>query len=179
MDRILYCSDTWRLRADSGLRLPNEPVAAKTVAAIEQLQVQLLGPLERKYGPVRLTYGFAGPALQAAVRRRAREAGRRPSISPSNDQHAGHELNRAGERICRRDGIAVDLMVPGVSSDVVAQWVVDRLPFDRIYLYAPQRHFHLSWAPEPLGQVVRLMPRGNGLTYPKILRRSGGQPLKL
>ena len=130
-----------------------------------------LSPLEKHYGVVLLAYGFAGPELVTAVEARAAAGSWLPNISPRGDQHAGHELNSRGNRICERDGIAVDLRVPGKSSLEVAHLVIDNLPFDRIYLYDAARPFHMSWAPDPIGQVVEMCVAATGAQYPKVIVR--------
>ena len=124
-----------------------------------------------------LTYGFAGHELVKAIRKRAAAGGWLPNISPGGDQHAGHELNTLGNRICKHDGIAVDLRVPGVPSDVVAQFVIDTLPFDRIYLYSPTQSFHLSWAPERLrvGQVIQMVLTASGRLIPRVIVKGRGR----
>jgi hypothetical protein len=166
---LLHCCETWHVRAGEGRVIPNLPTEPETWAAIASMQSVLLTPLERRFGVVVLTYGFAGPELVKAIEERAAEGGWLPNISPRGDQHAGHERNRLGNRICKRDGIAVDLRVPGQDSLVVAQWVVDNLPFDRIYVYDSVRPFHLSWAPEPVAQVVRMVTTASGRLMPRVL----------
>jgi hypothetical protein len=133
------------------------------------MQIALLRPLYERFGAVVLTYGFAGPELVKVVKKRAAEGGWLPNISPTNDQHAGYELNSRGKRICKHGGIAVDLRVVGVSSEVVAQWVMVNLPFDAIYLYDAERPFHMSWAREPRGTVVRMLPIKAGRLIPKVI----------
>jgi len=123
-----------------------------------------------------LTYGFAGPELLKAVKLRAQKGAWLPNISPIGDQHAGHERNQRGNRICKRDGIAVDLRVPGHSSEDVANWVIETLPFDRIYLYGGDKPFHLSWSPEPIGQVIRMKLTERGFLYPRVERRGAPPP---
>ena len=166
---VLHCCETWHVRAREGVLLPNRPEQPETWAAIRSLETELLEPLEKRYGIVTLTYGFAGPELVAAVQARASAGGWLPNITPHGDQHAGHELNARGNRICKRDGIAVDLRVPGQSSLDVAKWVIDNLRFDRIYLYAAERAFHMSWAPDPVGQVVEMCIAASGAQYPKVV----------
>lgn len=170
---FLHCCETWHVLAALGERLPNRPKEQATWDAIASMQRELLAPLEARYGIVTLTYGFAGPELLKAIENRAAEGGWLPSISPRGDQHAGYELNTLGNRICRRDGIAVDLRVPGVSSEEVAEWVIATLPFDRIYLYSATRPFHMSWAPEHLrvGQVIRMVPLTSGGLMPRVVVR--------
>ena len=110
-----------------------------------------------------MTYGFAGPELIKAIKKRAAEGRWFPNICPETDQHAGHELNTRGTRICKHDGISVDLRIPGRSADEVSDWVRANLAFDAIYLYDPDDPFHLSWSPEPRGTVIRMVPKKNGV----------------
>lgn len=172
---FLHCCETWQVLAAQGEMLKNRPVQRETWKAMEAMQRELLMPLEERYGVITLTYGFAGPELIKAIQKRAREGSPAwlPNISPNGDQHAGHELNTRGNRICKRDGIAVDLRVRGQSSEDVAQWIIDNLPFDRIYLYNAKQSFHLSWAPAHLrvGQVVRMVPTTSSRLMPKVVVR--------
>ena len=166
---ILHCCDTWHALARDGRLLQNRPLQVETLTALEWLQTELLRPLEEEFGLVLLTYGFAGHELLQAVRARAAAAGRSPSIAPELDQHAGYELDERGARICERDGIAIDLQIPEHGSDRVRDWIVGRLPFDRIYFYGDDRPLHLSWAPEPIGQVVEMLPAANGRLMPRVV----------
>jgi len=164
---LLHCCDTWHALASAGTLLPNRPLQPETWEAMRRLQDDLLRPLEEHFGVVEITYGFAGPDLVKAIRKRAVEGGWLPNINPPTDQHAGHELNTRGTRTCKHDGFAVDMRVPGVSSVIVSDWVRANLPFDAIYLYSPDRPFHMSWSPTPRGTVIRMMPKKNGVgLYP-------------
>jgi hypothetical protein len=166
---FLYCCNTWHALATVGTFLPNRPAEIATENAIREMQRTLLRPLEEHFGVVMLTYGFAGRELIKAVRKRAAHGGWLPNINPETDQHAGHELNSRGGRICKLDGIAMDLCIPNKSSEDVAQWVIDNhLPFDTIYRYGPRKPFHMSWAPEPRGTVIRMTTKKNGVgLYPQ------------
>ena len=171
---VLHCCETWHALAREGRVLENRPVQLQTWTAIECLHNELLRPLEEEFGVVVLTYGFAGRELVKAVQERATAGGWRPNVSPDVDQHAGYELNTLGNRICKRDGIAVDLLVPGRSSIEVRNWIVGRLPFDRIYSYGHDRPLHLSWAPEPVGQVVEMSTKAAGTLMPKVVVEGRG-----
>src|SRR5262245_20465809 len=177
---FLHCCETWHVHAQAGTMIANRPKEPETWEAIRQMQSQLLAPLEERYGVVTLTYGFAGPEQLKAVKLRAQKGGWLPNISPIGDQHAGHERSLQGKRICKRDGIAVDLRVPGHSSEDVANWVIENLPFDRIYLYDGDKPFHLSWSPKPVGQVIRMKQAKSGFLYPTVVRkgRSVGRSAK-
>lgn len=170
---FLHCCETWHVRAAKGIILPNRPIQPQTWAAIAGMQRDLLSPLEKQFGVLTLTYGFAGPELVKAIKKRAREGNWLPNISPATDQHAGHELNTWGNPICKRGGIAVDLRVPGVPSDVVWTWAIANLPFDRIYLYTPEQSFHMSWVEPHLrhGQVVQMLPTKAGGLVPRVVVR--------
>jgi hypothetical protein len=166
---LLTSTDTLRLLAARGEILENLPKEPETWEAIRQMEAQLLTPLLQHFGPFHISYGFASAALVRAIRARARQEGRTPQIAPHLDQHCGHERNRSGRRICTRDGLAVDLQIPDVSSEDVAAWIIANLPFDRLYLYGPDRPLHLSWSPQPLGQVVRLIRLPSGRLLPRVL----------
>jgi len=170
---LLHCCETWHVLAAAGERIENHPEKQETWDAIAGMQRDLLAPLEERYGVVVLTYGFAGRELVKAITKRAMAGGWLRNITPKLDQHASYELNSNGNRICDRDGIAVDLRVPGQSSDDVSTWVLENLPFDRMYLYGPDRPFHMSWAPEAtrVGQVVRMMPKAGGGLRPQVTVR--------
>jgi hypothetical protein len=171
---ILHCCETWHALAREGRILDNRPEQNETWTAIEWMQNELLRPLEEEFGVVLLSYGFAGSELVAAVRSRAATAQRPPGIAPELDQHAGYELDAHGARICERDGIAVDLHVPGRPTGTIRDWIASRLPFDRLYFYADDRPLHLSWAPEPIGQVVEMRVQAGGAATPRVVVRGRG-----
>jgi hypothetical protein len=171
---ILHCCDTWHALAREGRVIANRPEQLQTWTAIGLLHDELLRPLEEEFGVVVLTYGFAGPEMVKTVRQRAVAGGWLPNVSPDGDQHAGYELNSLGNRICERDGIAVDLHVPGRSSGEVRDWILGRLPFDWIYFYGDDRPLHLAWAPEPIGQVVEMRTTGAGKLMPKVVVKGRG-----
>lgn len=170
-DRFFTCSDTWQAEAAAGRLLHNRPEQPATLRAIEQFRAVLLDPLERKFGRALLTCGFAGPEMVRAVRSRATREGRLPNIHPPGDQHAGHELGPRGGRICKRDGIAADLLVPDVTTSAIVDWARKNLPFDRIYFYGDARPFHLSWAPEPVGRVFQMVELATGRLLPRVVAR--------
>ncbi|HNH47294.1 MAG TPA: hypothetical protein PKY30_09665 [Myxococcota bacterium] len=166
---LLHSTDTLRLLAARGEVLENRPLQPETWEAIRHMEELLLQPLFHHVGPFHISYGFAGPTLLRAIRAQAFLEGRNPQIAPHLDQHCGYERSRSDRRICTRDGLAVDLRVPDRSSDDVAAWIIKNLPFDRLYLYGPDRPLHLSWAPQPLGQVVRLTKGPSGRLIPRVL----------
>jgi hypothetical protein len=149
---LFACSDTARALGQQGTPLVNRPQDAATWEALRSPERELLEPIAQEFGVVAITYGFAGPELVRAVRKRATADHRLPNINRRTDQHAGHERNTTGQMICSRGGVAVDLTVTGVASMDVTDWVSRNLPFDRLYRYPPisstdptDRPFHLSW----------------------------------
>lgn len=142
-------------------QVDNVPRQEQTFAAIERLCRDVLDPLTERFGPIRITYGFAGPRLTRLVPGR---------IDKSLDQHAGHELKPRGDGpICPRGGQAVDLVRPGVSSVDLARWIADNTPFDRLYLYGPGRPLHVSVGPQESRAIVAMVEGPSGRRIPRKL----------
>jgi hypothetical protein len=158
---LIECGSTFEGHSDrynlglEGAPLLNLPKLAATWSGLSALATYILDPAEAQFGAVRVTYGFAGPALVRAIRKRARAEGRSPRIHPPVDQHAGEEM-LDGARICDRPGVAVDFEVPGVSSATIAAWLLKNAPIDRLYLYGEHQPLHVSWAPQPNGLAYRM-----------------------
>lgn len=124
---FIACSDTYkRLQREGGIdNIPRQP---ETFDSMRRMAVAILDPVREHFKqPVILTYCFSGPALTKVLRTQSY-----PNITPAGDQHVGSELNRNGNLICKRRGIAVDFYVAGTSSWEVARWVVQNTPFDRL-----------------------------------------------
>ncbi|MBP8134145.1 MAG: hypothetical protein KAY13_07730, partial [Zoogloea sp.] len=51
----------------------------------------------------------------------------------------------------------------------VAKWIAEMLPFDRMYVYGPDRPIHLSYGPSHSRQVTVMM-QGAKRLYPKTLK---------
>ena len=92
---------------------------------------------------IRLTYGFCSPALACAIRERGGGL-----IDPARDQHAAHELNRRGTRVCQRLGAAVDFVVEDEDMLDVARRMAANTPLDRLYVHGQDRPIHVSHGPE-------------------------------
>lgn len=155
---LLECGETWQRLASAnppGALLPQQP---QTWQGLAELACALLDPLIERYGPLRLTYGFAGPAL-------TRHIGAR--IAPRLDQHAGSERNGRGQPVCPRLGQACDFAVPGVASGEVARWIVASLPFDRLYLYGDERPLHLSYGPDHARAAFAMLAGPGGRRVPR------------
>lgn len=160
---FVACGETYHhLSKERGAPFDNTPRATATFAAIEGLCREVLDPLVRRFGEIQLTYGFASPALTRHIQGR---------IHPPGDQHAGHELGRAGKPICSRLGFAVDFAVPGTSSVDVARWIADCTAFDRLYVYEPERPLHVSVGPETCRQIVMMRRGPSGRRMPRVVKR--------
>jgi len=157
---LVACGDTWRrLTAEAGgAPFDNVPRSEATYAAMRALCAAVLDPVGRRFGPIELTYAFASPRLTRHIHGR---------IHPPVDQHAGHEIGRAGRPVCPRLGLAADFRVPGVDGREVARWVAERTAFDRMYVYAPDRPLHVSVGPEDKRQVVLMVRGPSGRLVPR------------
>lgn len=154
---LIECGETWQRTG-----IDNRPQRAESYNALHALAVELLDPLIDYFGMIRLTYGFASPALTRQIPAR---------IAPALDQHAACELNRLGKLICPRRGAAVDFIVEDEDMLEVARWITQHLPFDRMYVYGPDRPLHLSHGPDASRQVTMMLPgrAANGRLYPRTL----------
>lgn len=152
---FIECGETWQRT-----QVFNTPVLAESYNALHALATTLLTPLIDYFGMIRLTYGFAGPELVRHISSR---------IAPALDQHAAHETNRRGKPICPRLGAAVDFIVDDEDMIDVAKWIAEMLPFDRMYVYGPDRPIHLSYGSSHSRQVTVMMQGAKGL-YPKTLK---------
>jgi hypothetical protein len=150
---LIETGETWHR-----LRIANLPAEAETWNALRQLAKQILDPVFDHFGHVVITYGFSSPALTRRIGSR---------IDPSRDQHAGHELRPNGKPICPRLGQAVDFRIEGVSSGLIAAWIVNHLPFDRLYFYGSHNPIHVSVGPQQAGAIVDMMIGPSGRRVPQ------------
>jgi hypothetical protein len=160
---LIACGETCAcLLAESDRPQPfdNLPREAETFAAMRTLCAVVLDPAVNHFGPIELTYGFASAQLTREIK---------AHIHPPLDQHAGHELNQAGQPICPRLGLAVDFFVPKVDSRLVASWIVENTAFDRLYFYKPDRPLHVSVGPENARQIVDMREGPSGRRVPRVL----------
>jgi hypothetical protein len=161
---LIACGETWRrLTAASppGQPFDNLPRAEETFAAMRALCAAVLDPLTHRFGRPDLTYGFASAALTRQIHGR---------IHPPLDQHAGHELNRAGNPVCPRLGLAVDLLVPGADARAIAAWIAEHTAFDRLYYYGPDRPLHVSVGPATTRQLVEMRRGPSGRLVPRVVK---------
>lgn len=150
---LIEAGETWHR-----LRIANLPAEAETWNALRRLATKILDPVYEQFGRVVITYGFASPALTRQIRSR---------IDPSRDQHAGHELRPNGTPICPRLGQAVDFRIEGVSSGLIAAWIANHLPFDRLYFYGSDKPIHVSVGPQQARAIVDMMIGPSGRRVPQ------------
>ena len=152
---FISCSETYQ-----AVLVKNDPNRDATYNFITQLANDILEPCLAEFGNLKLTYGFCSHGLSSAIKKR------RGGIHPPLDQHAGMELNAKGDLICSRGGMAADFHCLPISSLEVAKFIVERLPFDRLYFYGEGRPIHVSVNKELVSQIVimkksktRVVPR--------------------
>jgi hypothetical protein len=156
---VIECGETWAALAATQ-PTDNVPRQRASILGIARLCADVLDPLVDQFGRIELTYGFASPALTRHIRAR---------IAPRLDQHAGCELGRTGRLVCGRRGQAVDLIVPGVPSHLVARWIAAETPFDRLYFYGRDRPLHVSVGPDDSRAVVWMRGVGEGRRVPFVI----------
>jgi hypothetical protein len=111
-------------------------------------------------------YGFASEALSRKIESEANKRGVHSRISHRDDQHAGHERKRNGDPVCKHLGQAVDFCVPGVSSDELALWVAENLPFDSLHFYGADTPIHVSVGDKARRNMIARLPDKDGKRAP-------------
>ena len=149
---LIECGETQKKMGMANL--PQEP---DTYTALLELAKNVLDPVVDYYGMVKLTYGFCSQALAKNITRR---------IAPKLDQHACHEKQRGGRFVCERMGAAVDFLVEDEDMEEVARWIVERLPFDRLYFYGRNRPIHVSYGPANSRAAFRMIESVRGTLIP-------------
>ncbi|WP_419831849.1 hypothetical protein [Endozoicomonas atrinae] len=160
---LVCCGETYE-QGD----VKNIPQQSETWHSIKELAINVLDPVREYFGSLQLTYGLATPELVSAIRRRARKENRTPNIYPSLDQHAGSELDSRGTLVCRDQGLACDFYCDGVSSELVADWVIKECNFDKLYYYGSNRPIHVSVSLLRRKSVV-LVRRKERKVTPKVI----------
>jgi hypothetical protein len=135
------------------------PAHPDTYSALLDLAVHVIDPIIEYFGMIRLTYGFCSASLARSI------SGR---VSPSLDQHAGHECKRGGTLICDRLGAACDFIVDDEDMEEVALWIAAHTPFDRLYFYGKGRPIHVSFGPQHSRQFVDMKVSDLGRLYPRL-----------
>lgn len=140
------------------LGVHNIPLRPETYNAFYALATQVLDPVVEYFGRIALTYGFCSPMLGKNIKRR---------VAPKLDQHAGCELNSRGTLICARGGAACDFLVEDESMREVADWIIQNVPFDRLYYYGDNRPLHVSFGPEDSREAYEIRETSTGNALPR------------
>lgn len=154
---LIECGETQQATG-----IANLPEQIESYDALLALAEQVLDPVIDWFGMIRLTFGFCSPALARKIPGR---------IDPKRDQHAAHERNRLGNLVCDRLGAAADFIVTDEDMLEVARWVAHNTPFDRLYFYGNDLPVHVSFQPEPHGQVVIMRATAAGRLVPRVVAR--------
>jgi hypothetical protein len=141
--------------------IDNNPKSSESKNALELLINEILIPLERKFGKIKITYGFTSAKLQQYISKHS-PAGTAPKL----DQHSASELNVAGRQICERNGASCDIIIENYSSSAVVRYIVSKLNYDRIYFYGAQRPIHVSVSDTPIKHLQIMRNSINGKRYP-------------
>jgi hypothetical protein len=136
----------------------NIPLRPETYNALHALATQILDPLIDYFGGIRLTYGFSCAGLASKIERR---------IAPKLDQHSSCEVGRSGALVCSRGGAACDFLVEDESMREVADWIIENLPFDRLYYYGHDRPLHVSYGPQGCREAYEMRASASGALVPR------------
>lgn len=136
---------TWHQQKHTNYKGANQATDHESQQALQQLCRNLLEPVEKQFAKIIITYGFTSFDLLNYIKKNSPG-----DMAPELDQHAAFELNSRGNRICKRDGAACDIFVAGYENQmhVIAQYIINELPFDRLYFYGSDRPIHISFGPE-------------------------------
>ncbi|GAA6185583.1 hypothetical protein NBRC116595_28310 [Aliiglaciecola sp. NS0011-25] len=119
--------------------IPNIPRAIETKRFLEYLIAEILIPVERQFGNIKITYGFTSKELARYIAKFSPQG-----TAPKLDQHAGCEINSNENTVSKRSGCACDFIVSNYSMIEVTRYIVKTLNFDRLYFYGEQRPIHVS-----------------------------------
>ena len=120
----------------------NTPIKNESIDALNNLMQYLLNPIQNKFGEITITYGFTSFELLKYIKKNSPG-----NMAPELDQHASFEVNSKGNRICKRDGAACDILVEGFENQmhIVAKFIINELPFDRLYFYGSDCPIHITF----------------------------------
>lgn len=161
--QLIECGET-----QTRLGIANLPKSPDTYNALHDLATQLLDPVVDYFGSIRLTYGFCSAELGKHITKR---------VAPELDQHASFECSGSGRPICLRGGAACDFIVDDEDMQEVADWIIERLPFDRLYFYGSDRPIHLSSAPSEAREAYAMTKHASGRLVPRRYPAQGSGDL--
>lgn len=153
---LVECGETQRQ-----LGIHNTPAQPETYNALFALATKILDPVIEYFGSIVLTYGVCCGELGKHIKR---------DVAPRLDQHASHELNSRGRRICERDGASCDFIVEDEDMREVAGWIQENLPFDRLYFYGEHRPIHVSFSSARSGEAYEMTRSTSGRLIPRRLQ---------
>ena len=124
-----------------GISIHNSPKEVASINSILILIEAILLPVSKKFGEIKITYGFVSPELNRYIQRNSSSG-----TYPSTDQHAASELNQANNQICNRHGLACDFIVNDYENQMgqIMLFIVNNLDFDKIYYYGNDKPLHVS-----------------------------------
>jgi hypothetical protein len=154
---FIECGET---QAETGVE--NTPQQPESFNALHDLASKILDPVIDYFGGIKLTYGFCSHRLSKHIKSR---------IAPDLDQHAAFERTSAGKLICDRSGAACDFIVPDEDMEEVCYWIMENLPFDRLYFYGKTRPIHVSYAETPQGAAYEMRVTATGRRVPRAMKR--------
>lgn len=156
---LIECGET---QLSSGVE--NVPRQPESFNALHDLATKILDPVIDYFGGIKLTYGFCSHTLSKHIKGR---------IAPQLDQHASYECSSRGKLICDRGGAACDFIVPDEDMEEVGRWIVENLPFDRLYFYGKARPIHVSYAEKPQGVAYEMRESATGRRIPRPFSNGG------
>lgn len=154
---LIKCGETFQRDPT----INNIPQSNETFEAIASLCQNILDPIQERFGEVILTYGFASNNLTKKINK---------NIYPKLDQHSGYEKNSKGVHICKRLGLACDFYIEKIDMNIIAKFIIENLPFDRLYFYESDRPIHVSIGPENKKLIVK-MTKYNNRKVPKVVKQ--------
>lgn len=141
----------------------NLPQTKESKESVIALIKDILLPIQRNFGEIQITYGFVSPDLNRYIQKNS-SSGTCPSI----DQHSSSELNKNNNLICKRNGLACDFLVVGFeeSMNIIVEFIVKNLMFDKIYHYGNNRPLHVSVSSQPMKHLQLMNSSSNGRRIP-------------
>ena len=141
--------------------ISNKPKSTDTLQALELLVSDILIPVEREFGSVKVTYGFTSSELIAYIKKNT-PAGTASSL----DQHASCEHNQRNNKVCDRGGSSCDFILENRSMADVTRFITEHLNFDRIYYYGATRPIHVSVNDLPSRHLQLMSESSSGRRFP-------------
>lgn len=136
---------------------------------MENLIIDILLPLQQKFKSPKITYGFTSHELKSYIARNSSKG-----TAPELDQHSSFELNSQNNMICSRGGAACDFYLESYSMSEIVIYIVNHLPFDRLYFFGEARPIHVSVNIKPMYHLQIMHETAEGRRYPG--KKAFGKP---